>query len=290
MLTHAAACRTGAARKDPARVRPSLHRVGLSAPPRGPVGTAATRVAAERSMNPPDGRSVDQLRACASHASYNLLAANRVSSPSSPASHPQEHRPTTPTRPTMLVTCEVTCTNRCSFSNPATSLSGGFSRRVAGSGQLSGALARVPAGESDPPQGAAHHQNDHLCDRDLLTRRVRAGAEPRPRRHRHRRRGQDRAVVDVQGPPHGALDEGSGRSRRTHGVVARPDLSSGERRRAAGGSGPRGLQLLFEALEPGVGLPRGGVLTVVQEPEYVRGCACVGQPRSAPLERFPCQQ
>ena len=37
-----------------------------------------------------------------------------VSSPSSPASHPHEHSPMTPTRPTKLVTWDTTCTNWCS--------------------------------------------------------------------------------------------------------------------------------------------------------------------------------
>ena len=50
----------------------------------------------------------------ASQAWLSLRTANLVSSPSSPVSHPHEHSPTTPTRPTKLVTWDATCTNRCS--------------------------------------------------------------------------------------------------------------------------------------------------------------------------------
>ncbi len=88
-------------------------------PQKGPIGFLVARTG--RCLRPPltprrrrrpesrkDGRQCATRSACTSQASCSRFAADLVSSPSSPAIHPQQQSPTTPTRPTMLVTCDAT--------------------------------------------------------------------------------------------------------------------------------------------------------------------------------------
>ena len=81
------------------------------------------------------------------------LVAILVLSPSAPPSHPHEHRPTMPTRPTTLVTCELICTILCSLPNTTSRACSGRSRGAPGQWQLQ-TLALGPAPGQPPLMGA----------------------------------------------------------------------------------------------------------------------------------------